>query len=30
MLVKSPIKIAAEVVNTFEHPTDYYTQGLEF
>lgn len=27
---EKPIKIAAEVVNTFEHSTDYYTQGLEF
>ena len=27
---EKPIKIEAEVINTFEHPTDYYTQGLEF
>ncbi len=27
---EKPIKIAAEVINTFEHSTDYYTQGLEF
>ena len=27
---EKPIKIEAEVVNTFEHSTDYYTQGLEF
>jgi len=27
---EKPIKIEAEVINTFEHSTDYYTQGLEF
>ena len=27
---EKPIKLEAKVVNTFEHSTDYYTQGLEF
>jgi glutamine cyclotransferase len=27
---EKPIKLEAEVVNTYEHSTDYYTQGLEF
>jgi glutamine cyclotransferase len=27
---EKPIRIGAEVINTFEHSTDYYTQGLEF
>ena len=27
---EKPIKLEAKVVNTYEHSTDYYTQGLEF